>query len=124
MKRSEKIASSAAPVLKDELDKKGFIVSTIVIVSALVSIIVNLVKLSKLCKNDAKSALDRIRKPGIIDKIKIRKTIRSSLKENNVDFPRGKKAEEGLVLIEKTIHDISLGITEKDVNFILEETEN
>lgn len=124
MKRSEKIASSAAPVLKDELDKKGFIVSTIVIVSALVSIIVNLVKLSKLCKNDAKSALDRIRKPGIIDKIKIRKTIRSSLKENNVDFPRGKKAEEGLVLIEKTINDISLGITEKDVNFILEETEN
>jgi hypothetical protein len=124
MKYTQKIADSMAPALKDELDKKGFIVSTIVIVSALVSIIVNLVKLSKLCKNDAKGALERIRKPGIIDKIKIRKAVRSSLKENSIDLPRGKKAEEGLVVIEKTISEICLGLSEKDVDFILEETEN
>ena len=124
MKNTQKIADSMAPALKDELDKKGFIVSTIVIVSALVSIIINLVKLSKLCKNDAKGALERIRKPGIVDKIKIRKAIRSSLKENSVDLPRGKRSEEGLVLIEKTISDISLSISEKDINFILEELEN
>jgi hypothetical protein len=124
MKYTQKIADSMAPALKDELDKKGFIVSTIVIVSALVSIIVNLVKLSKLCKNDAKGALERIRKPGIIDKIKIRKAVRSSLKENSIALPRGKKAEEGLVVIEKTISEICLGLSEKDVNFILEETEN
>lgn len=119
----EKIAKKVAPNLQSNMEKKGFIVPTIVVVSALVSLIVNLVKLSKMCKYDYEEALDHIKKPTILDKIKIRKAIRSSLKENKVSLPRGKESDEVLVLIEKAISDIGTKLTKKDIKTIIDGAE-
>ena len=121
MSRIEKIAGKAGPKLQVELEKKGFIVPTIVVISALVSIIVNLVRLAKLCKYDNDTALEHVKKPGVIDKIKMRKAIRASLKENNITLPRGKKAEESLALVEKTINDIALKLTSEDIDYFIAE---
>lgn len=120
MDHAEKIAQKIAPKLQAELEKKGFIIPTIVAVSALVSLIINLIKLAKLCKYDADEALNHIKKPNVIDKIKIRKAIRSSLRENKVSLPRGKESDESLILIEKAISDAASKLTKKDINFISE----
>lgn len=120
MDHAEKIAQKIAPKLQSDLEKKGFIIPTIVVVSALVSIIVNLIKLAKLCKYDADEALEHIKKPTVLDKIKIRKAIRSSLRENKVVLPRGKESDESLMAIEKAVSDAASKLTKKDINFIVE----
>jgi hypothetical protein len=119
----EKIAQKIAPKLQEDLNGKGFIVPTIVVISALVSIIVNLVKLSKMCKYDSEQALEHIKSPNVLDKIKIRKAIRASLKENKITLPRTKAADEGLALIEKAISSAASKLSKKDVNLIIDGVE-
>lgn len=121
MNHIDKIANKAGLKLQLDFEKKGFIVPTIVVISALVSIIVNLIKLAKLCKYDNDTALEHIKRPGVVDKIKIRKAIRASLKENKINLPRGKKAEESIQSVEKTINDIASKLTSKDLEIILNE---
>jgi hypothetical protein len=123
MNHAEKIAQKIGPKLQEDLEGKGFVVPTIVVISALVSIIVNLVKLSKLCKYEPEEALEHIRTPSVLDKIKIRKAIRASLKENKITLPRTKAADEGLVLIEKAISSAAAKLSKKDINLIIESAE-
>ena len=124
MKSANDLAKKIGPKLKDELEAKGFIIETIVIVSALVSIIVNLVKLSKMCKYEPDEALEHIRKPNILDKIKIRKAIRSSLKDQKVKIPRGVAGDPAIVTIEKAISDAAAVLTKKDIQTIIEASED
>ena len=119
----EKIAQKIAPKLQEDLNGKGFVVPTIVVISALVSIIVNLVKLSKMCKYDADQALEHIKSPNVLDKIKIRKAIRASLKENKITLPRTKAADEGLGLIEKAISTAASKLSKKDISLIIDGVE-
>jgi hypothetical protein len=71
MKNADDLAKKMGPKLKNDLEAKGFVIDTIIVVSALVSIIVNLVKLSKTCKYTPEQALEHIRRPNLLDKIKI-----------------------------------------------------
>jgi len=123
MKSANDLAKKIGPKLKDNLEAKGFIIETIVIVSALVSIIVNLVKLSKLCKYEPEQALEHIRKPNLLDKIKIRKAVRSSLKEQKVKIPRGVAGDPAIATIEQAISEAASSITKKDVQAIIDATE-
>ena len=120
MNHAEKIAQKIGPKLQEDLEGKGFVVPTIVVISALVSIIVNLVKLSKMCKYDSEQALEHIKSPNVLDKIKIRKAIRASLKENKISLPRTKAADESLGLIEKAVSSAAAKLNKKDINLIIE----
>ena len=114
------IAEKIAKPVKDKLDAKGFIISTIVIVSALVSIIYNLVKLNKLCKYPSAEALDHIREPNIVDKIKIRRVIRKSLKEQEVVIPKGETGNSVLEVIEEEISKAASLLDAKDIDSFIE----
>lgn len=123
MKAIDKLANKMADKLHKGLEAKGFVISTIVVVSAVISIIYNLVKLSKLCKYEAKEALDHIKKPSLIDMIKIRKAIRSSLKENKVKVPRGVAGDSFIAAVESAVSEATSSINENDVQAILDATE-
>jgi hypothetical protein len=123
MKEIDKLANKMSDGLHSKLEAKGFIISTIVVVSAVISIIYNLVKLSKLCKYEAKEALDHIRKPNLLDKIKIRKAIRASLKENKVKVPRGVPGDAFINVVESAVSEAVSAIDENDVKAILDATE-
>ena len=114
------IAEKIAKPVKGKLDAKGFIISTIVIVSALVSIIYNLVKLNKLCKYPSAEALDHIREPNIVDKIKIRRVIRKSLKEQERVIPKGDIGNSVLVVIEEEISKAASLLDAKDIDSFIE----
>ena len=116
----DEIAEKIAKPVKGKLDAKGFIISTIVIVSALVSIIYNLVKLNKLCKYPSAEALDHIREPNIVDKIKIRRVIRKSLKEQEIVIPKGDIGNSVLVVIEEEISKAASLLDAKDIDSFIE----
>lgn len=120
MNNVDQLADKIAPSLKDKLDAKGFVVSTIVVISALVSILVNLIRLNQMCKNTPKEALERIRKPGLVDKIKIRKIIRSGVKDKGLKIPKGIAGDPAIALIEQAISEAAGMIDEKDVQTILD----
>lgn len=123
MKEIDKLANSMAGELHSKLEAKGFVISTIVVVSAVISIIYNLVKLSKMCKYDAKEALAHIKKPNLLDKIKIRKAIRASLKENKVKVPRGVPGDLFITVVESAVSEAVNAIDANDVKAILDATE-
>lgn len=123
MKEIDTLANKMADGLHSKLEAKGFVISTIVVISAVVSIIYNLVKLSKLCKHDAKAALAHIKKPNLLDKIKIRKAIRASLKENKVKVPRGVAGDSFITIVESAVSEAVSAIDENDIKIILDATE-
>jgi hypothetical protein len=123
MKNADDLAKKMGPKLKNDLEAKGFVIDTIIVVSALVSIIVNLVKLSKTCKYTPEQALEHIRRPNLLDKIKIRKVIRSSLKDQKVKIPRGVGGDPAIVAIEQAVSEAAGAINKKDIQAILEATE-
>lgn len=116
----DEIAEKIAKPVKGKLDAKGFIISTIIIVSALVSIIYNLVKLNRMCKYSSKEALDHIREPNIVDKIKIRRVIRKSLKDQEVAIPKGDVGNSVLVVIEEEVSKAASLLDEKDMDTFIE----
>lgn len=123
MNSVDQLADKIAPSLKDKLDAKGFVISTIVVISALVSILVNLIRLNQMCKNTPKEALNRIKKPGLLDKIKIRKVIRAAVKDKGVKIPKGVAGDPAIALIEQAISEAASLIDEKDVQTILDAIE-
>jgi hypothetical protein len=123
MNNAYDLAKKMVPKLKNDLEAKGFVIETVIIISALISIIVNLVKLSKLCKYDPEQALEHIRKPTILDKIKIRKAIRSSLKEHRVNVPKGIAGDPAVITIEQAVAEAANSLSKKDVQAIIEATE-
>jgi hypothetical protein len=123
MKEIDKLANKMSDKMHSKLEAKGFVISTIVVVSAVISIIYNLVKLSKLCKYEAKEALEHIKKPNLLDKIKIRKAIRSSLKENKVKVPRGVAGDSFITIVESAVSEAVSTIDENDIKIILDATE-
>lgn len=123
MNSAAQLAEKIAPSLKDRLDAKGFVISTVVVISALISILVNLIRLNQMCKNTPKEALNRVRKPNILDKIKIRKVIRAAVKDNGVKIPKGIAGDPAVTLIEQAISDAASLINEKDVQNILDAVE-
>ena len=88
MHNVEALADRMSAKLQKDLEAKGFVIETFIVVSALISIIVNLVKLNQMCKYSPKEALEHIRDPNIIEKIKIRRVIRNGLKDNKLKIPK------------------------------------
>lgn len=120
MNSIDNTAKDIAESVKAKLDSKGFVISTIVVISAMVSIIYNLVKLSKLCKYSSGEALGHMREPNIVDKIKIRRAIRKSLKEQDVKLPKGEVGNFAVVAIEEEISKAAARLTAEDVSVFIE----
>lgn len=114
------LATKMCPKLQENLEAKGFVIETFIIVSALVSILVNLVKLNRMCKNTPKEALDRIRKPGLVDSIRIRKIIRSAVKDKGLKIPKGPNGDPAITLIEQAVAEAAVMINEDDVKVLIE----
>lgn len=114
------LATKMCPKLQENLEAKGFVIETFIIVSALVSILVNLVKLNRMCKNTPKEALDRIRKPGLVDSIRIRKIIRSAVKDKSLKIPKGPNGDPAITLIEQAVAEAAVMINEDDVKVLIE----
>ena len=55
--------------------------------------------------------------------IKIRKAIRSSLKENKVKVPRGVAGDSFIAAVESAVSEATSSINENDVQAILDATE-
>jgi signal transduction histidine kinase len=123
MNNVEALADRMSAKLQKDLEAKGFIVTTFIVVSALISIIVNLVKLNQMCKYSPKDALDHIREPNIIEKIKIRRVIRNGLKDSKLKIPKGVAGDPAISVIEKAVSTAAQLINEEDVTNILKSVE-
>lgn len=123
MNNVEALAGRMSAKLQKDLEAKGFVIETFIVVSALVSIIVNLVKLNQMCKYSPKEALEHVRDPNIIEKIKIRRVIRNSLKDNKLKIPKGVAGDPAIAIIERAVSTAAQLINEEDVNNIINSTE-
>jgi hypothetical protein len=123
MHNVEALADRMSAKLQKDLEAKGFVIETFIVVSALISIIVNLVKLNQMCKYSPKEALEHIRDPNIIEKIKIRRVIRNGLKDNKLKIPKGVAGDPAISVIEKAVSTAAQLINEEDVTNIIKSVE-
>jgi hypothetical protein len=73
-----------------------------------------------MCKYSSKEALNHIREPNIVDKIKIRRVLRKSLKEQEVIIPKGDMGNSVLLIIEEEVSKAASLLDEKDMDTFIE----